>query len=90
MQLPLSALQSHIIVGSHDITNSHVVALLQEHLCDHSGRDHCTTCRAIENHQHHMMMWLFPREYYTLDQFDPVLARIMIALDKEEKFFTFR
>lgn len=83
----LGIMQAHLFVGLHEQTVERVLVILREIFCVGGGHDQCLLCKELENRQHHAVMWLFPSAYYTLDQFDQVLAKLTIELDEEEQFF---
>jgi len=75
-------------LGNHDDLMAKTTAFLQKTFCLHHGCATCTICRALQQQQHHAVIWLNPEKRYTLDLLEPIFKTISFALgNKQHHFF---
>jgi hypothetical protein len=78
---------AYLFIGPESATLDHAKLWIQKQLCKTQGCMACSTCRHIEQQQHHATLWLTPEKQYTLDQLAVIFKTISFALETSEQFF---
>lgn len=74
-------------VGPHEHLVTAVEKYLQQYFCSAQGCTTCITCTAIKARQYYGVVWLTPEKSYTLDDLEPVLETLTLALEQNQHFF---
>lgn len=74
-------------IGPREHIYQQSITFLQHTLCTDNGCGKCTTCKHIQERQHHRIMWLTTERAYTLEDFEPLFETLAFAQDENQSFF---
>lgn len=77
---------AHIIVGPQEHTLAYAHTMIKTALCS-TACGSCITCRQIEQHAHHSVMWIEPEKSYTLAHLDDLFNTLSLSLEQNESYF---
>lgn len=78
---------AQLIVGPLEHSRDYIISAIQKNVCRHQGCATCSVCMTVKNNQYHNMRWLLPDKNYTLEDIDPVLQTISLALPTNTFYF---
>ncbi|MEX0939797.1 MAG: hypothetical protein WDZ41_00380 [Candidatus Babeliales bacterium] len=77
---------AYLWIGKKEALTHLVINTLQQFFCPSSCKT-CSICLAIQQKQHHSLLWLCPEKQYTREQLEPLFKVTSFALDPNEHFF---
>lgn len=84
---PLITLPAQLWVGAQSDTRYEIATQLKQHFCANGGCNSCSTCSAIDQEQHHSIIWIRPETSYTRDMLAPIFEQLSFAMDPNHHFF---
>ena len=85
-QSPTSA-PAQLWIGDNTVLEKKVIEHLQRVLCVTGGDDGCSSCRQIEQKQHHAVTWCSPENQHTLETIQPIFETIPYILAQGTQHF---
>jgi DNA polymerase III delta prime subunit len=78
---------AQLIVGPLEHSRDYIINAIQKLVCNNQGCATCSLCMTIKQNQYHNMCWLQPDKNYTLEDIDPVISTISLALPSGSLYF---
>lgn len=78
---------AQLFVGAPDATHAHAIQYLQKQLCPNNGCATCITCVKIVQNQHHQLLWISPKKWYTRQDLTDIFTQLAFEQNTNETFF---
>lgn len=75
-------------LGENNKLIIHTEKFLRDLWCKNKNCGYCFICKAISEHQHHLLLWIKPeKHFYSVDQIEEIQHKTAFELNQDEDFY---